>query len=268
MITVGIAGTGAIGMQVLSALDQNEISGMSLAAFSARNETRSAEISQGLQHPVPAVCLEQLPNEADIVVECLPPNLFKTLAWATVEAGKTLIAMSASQLIGTADLISRAGETGAKIIVPSGAILGLDAIYSAAQSKIFSVTIVTTKPPDSLAKAPYVVDKKLDLSKITKATMLISGSVSDVAPHFPANVNVAAAVSLAGIGPDRTQMEIWVDPTISRNNHTVTVTSDSSDCSMSIEGRPSPSNPATGLLPALSVIACLRRLTAPLLVGT
>ena len=108
----------------------------------------------------------------------------------------------------------------------------------------------------------------IDLTKITKPYLIMEGSVTEVAQAFPANVNVAAAVSLAGPGPDKTRMEVWADPALERNLHTVRVTSDSSDFTMSIQNRPSVENPATGKITALSVIALLRQKTAVLQVGT
>ena len=119
-----------------------------------------------------------------------------------------------------------------------------------------------------LIKAPYVAQMDLDLTSLKEPYRILEGSVTEVARAFPANVNVAAAVSLAGLGPDKTRMEVWADPTLERNLHTVRVTSDSSDFTMSIQNRPSEENPATGKITALSVIAWLRQRTAVLQVGT
>ena len=97
---------------------------------------------------------------------------------------------------------------------------------------------------------------------------VFAGSAREAIKGFPANVNVAVALSLAGIGPDRTRVEIWADPTVTRNTHTIEVRSEVSDFTIQIAGVPSEENPATGKLTPLSVIAALRRLTAPMVVGT
>jgi aspartate dehydrogenase len=97
---------------------------------------------------------------------------------------------------------------------------------------------------------------------------VFAGSAREAIAGFPANVNVAVALSLAGIGPDKTQVEVWADPTVTRNTHTVIVKSDSSDLTMTIENIPSEENPRTGRITALSVLAALRRLTSPLVVGS
>ena len=147
-------------------------------------------------------------------------------------------------------------------------ILGLDALNAAKIGGIYTVKIITRKPVDGLIKAPFVARSGIDLTTLNEPIQVISGSVTDVAREFPANVNVAAAVSLAGLGPDETRMEVWADPNLTRNSHTVEVTSESSDFTMSIKNRPSTENPATGIITARSVIALLRRFDSTLQVGT
>jgi aspartate dehydrogenase len=201
-------------------------------------------------------------------LECLPPQLFDLIALPVLGAGKTLLALSASQLLGRDELVELARRTGGRIVVPSGAIVGLDAVKAAAIGEIYEVKICTRKPPRGLATAPYVVRNRINLESLPEAILILKGTVSEVAKEFPANVNIAAALSLAGIGPDRTQMEIWADPSLKFNTHTVTVESDSSNFSMSIQNWPSEENPATGRIPPQSVIAYLRQMHAVLCVGT
>jgi aspartate dehydrogenase len=265
---VGIAGMGAVGMRVAQELDCGGIPGFTLAGFSARNAQRAAELNGQLTAAVPYHALTEIADHCDLVIEALPPTLFNELATSVLRAGKTLVVLSASQLLGRQDLIDMAGDTGAKIVIPSGAMLGLDAIKAVAVGQIDSVVIETRKPVAGLIKAPYVAQMDIDLTTLTEPSLILEGSVTEVARAFPANVNVAAAVSLAGLGPDRTRMEVWADPALDRNKHTVRVTSDSSDFTMSIQNRPSAENPATGRITALSVIAFLRQKSAVVRVGT
>lgn len=265
---IGIAGTGAIGSAVAHALAGGDIPGCSLTAVSARNSERAAEFNAALQKSVPALSFQDLALRCDAVLEALPPDLFETIAVPVLSAGKILIAMSASQLLSRADLLELAERSGGRIVIPSGAMLGLDALKAAAVGKIHAVRICTRKPPAGLVSAPYVIRNRLNLTNIAEAVCILQGSVSDVAREFPANVNVAAAVSLAGIGPDRTRMEIWADPELEFNTHTVSVESDSSNFSMSIENRPSDENPATGRITSQSVIAFLRQMRSVLHIGT
>ena len=265
---IGIAGMGAVGLRVAQELDQGGIPGCTLAGFSARSPERAAELNAQLSTAVPYHDLPRLADHCDLVIEALPPALFNDLAVSVLEAGKTLVVLSASQLLGRQDLIDLAAKTGGRIVIPSGAMLGLDAIKGVAVGEITSVVIETRKPVAGLIKAPYVAQMGLDLTTLTEASLILAGSVTEVARAFPANVNVAAAVSLAGLGPDKTRMEFWADPKLERNKHTVRVTSDSSDFTMSIQNRPSAENPATGKITALSVIAWLRQKSAVLQVGT
>ena len=175
--------------------------------------------------------------------------------------------MSCGVLLRRWDLVERARDGGAQIIVPSGALLGLDAVRAAAEGEIHSVRMVTRKPPVSLAGAPYLEEQGIDLEGLAEPRRIFRGSAREGAVGFPANVNVAAALSLAGIGPDRTELEIWADPALTRNTHRIRVEADSARFEMQIENVPSEENPGTGKITALSVIASLRGLTSPLRVG-
>jgi aspartate dehydrogenase len=153
-------------------------------------------------------------------------------------------------------------------VVPTGALLGLDAVRATAEGNIASAKIVTRKPPAGLIGAPLLVERNLSVDGLTEPLLVFAGNARQAIAGFPANVNVAVALSLAGIGPDRTQVEIWADPGVTRNVHTILVKSDSSDLTMTIENIPSEENPRTGRITALSALAALRRLTAPLVVGS
>jgi aspartate dehydrogenase len=182
-------------------------------------------------------------------------------------AGKKLMALSAGMLLRHPELIALAKENGGQIIVPTGALIGFDAVSAAAEGDIRSVTMVTRKPLKGLMGAPYLVKHGIEISGLTAPLRVFSGSAREAAAGFPENVNVAAALSLAGIGPDRTTIEIWADPGVTRNMHRVVVEADSARFEMSIENVPS-ENPKTGRITALSAIAALRKMTAPLRVGT
>jgi aspartate dehydrogenase len=127
--------------------------------------------------------------------------------------------------------------------------------------------MTTRKPPNGLVGAPHLVRNNISVEGLNTAKLVFSGTAREAAAGFPANVNVAAALSLAGIGPDRTMIDIWADPAVSRNCHSIEVDSDSSRFTLSIENIPS-ENPKTGKNVALSVIAALRKMHAPLAVGT
>lgn len=264
-LKVGIAGFGAIGSAVAQALDRG-LPGLELAAIAVRDPQRYQD--RTWQGPRPLfTTLEALAAHCDIVVEAAPAQVFREVAEPTLRAGKKLLVLSAGALLRNEDLIGVAQAHGGQILVASGAILGLDAITAAAQGEIHSVTMITRKPPRGLSGAPYLEQHRIDVNAITGPTLIFRGSPREAAEGFPANLNVAVSVALAGIGPDRSTLEIWADPGVTRNVHRVEVESDSASFAMEIRNIPS-ENPKTGRITALSAIAALRKLTAPLRVGT
>ena len=265
-LRVAVAGFGAIGGVLAARLDQG-IAGLRLVAVSARDPDKARQ-RMALARPVPVLPLAELCANADVVVECAPAAVFREVAAPTIEAGRILMPASVGQLLEHDDLVDLAARTGARIIVPTGALLGLDAVRAAAEGTIHSVTMVTRKPPRGLAGAPYLEQHGITLDGLGEPRKVFEGSAREGARGFPANVNVAAALSLAGIGADRTRLEIWSDPTVTRNTHHIVVEADSASFQMTIENVPSEDNPRTGKITALSMIAALRSLTATLKVGT
>jgi aspartate dehydrogenase len=264
-IRVAIAGLGAIGRVLARRI--GEIPGVELAAVAARHGGTARDWlgEHGLACPV--VPLSDLPGHADLAVEAAPAAILEAICRPMLEAGKRVMVLSAGALLPRPDLIDLARQHGGQIIVPTGALLGLDAVTAAAEGTIHSVRMITRKPPKGLAGAPYLVDNNISVDGLTQAKRVFSGTAREAAAGFPANVNVAAALSLAGIGPDRTAIEIWADPAVTRNCHTIEVDSDAARLSLSIENIPS-ENPKTGRITAQSVLAALRKLNAPLRVGT
>lgn len=263
-LSVGVAGLGAIGGAVARRLAAG-IPGLALRAVAVRDPARLRERLPGVT--VDAVGPEELARSCDVVVEALPRALFRRVAEPAIELGRILMPLSVGALLDETDLVERAAATGARIVIPSGALLGLDAVRAAAEGTIATATIETRKPPDGLRGAPYLEEQGISLDGLREPLRVFAGSARDGARGFPANVNVAAALSLAGIGPDRTRLEIWADPTVTRNTHTITVESDAARLTMRIESIPSEENPRTGKLTPLSAIATLRGLVAPLRIG-
>ncbi len=266
--TVAIAGLGAIGLKVARVLDAGGIPGLTLAAVAVRDEAKARRALADFRSPPKIVALGELAGHGDVVLECVPAKHFAEVAEPAVAAGRIFMPLSVGQLLTHMHLIDRARETGARIVVPSGALLGLDAVRAVAETQVESVKIVTRKPPGGLKGAPHLVANGISVDGLTAPLCVFEGSARDAIRGFPANVNVAVALSLAGIGADKTRVEIWADPAVTRNTHTIEVRSETADLSMTIANVPSVENPATGRITAYAAIAALRRLTAPLVVGT
>lgn len=264
-LRIGLAGLGAVGLEVARRLIAG-VPGLMLAAVAVRDEAKARRALPELGSVAfkPATALA---DDCAVVVECLPPPLFRDVAISAVDKGRIFMPLSVAQLLDNWDLVERAKEKGARILPPTGALIGLDAVRAAAEGTINSITMITRKPPAGLEGAPYLVAQKISVAGLTEPLKVFDGTARDGARGFPANVNVAAALSLAGIGPDRTRLQIWADPTITRNTHRIEVDSDVARFSMTIEGIPS-ANPRTGRIVPLSTIAALRALVSELKVGT
>jgi aspartate dehydrogenase len=265
-MTVAIAGLGAIGLPLARALDEGVV-GLRLIGVACRDTDKARAGMARFQAPPKLMELDEL-AEADIVVEAAPAAIFDQIALPVLQAGRILVPASAGALLPRMHLARLARETGARIIVPTGALLGLDAVRAAAEGPVESIRIETRKPPAGLAGAPYLVKHEIDVSNLTDPLMVFDGNALDAAAGFPENVNVAAALALAGIGPVRTKVRIWADPGVTRNIHTIQVEANAARFTMTIENVPSQENPKTGRLTALSILACLRGLVSTLKVGS
>jgi len=270
-LSVAIGGFGAIGKVVARRLDRRldrGVAGLALVGVAARDAARAERAMADFARPVPVLPLTHLGEVADIVVECAPAHLLREIAEPALRHGRIVTVLSCGALLDNFDLVDLARRHGGRILVPTGALLGLDAVVAAAEGGIQSVTMITRKPPNGLVGAPYLETNNIDITGLTEPKRVFSGTARDAARGFPANVNVAAALALAGIGPDRTTIEIWADPTVTRNIHRIEVEADAARLSMQIENVPSAENPRTGRLTPLSVIAALKKLASPLAIGT
>jgi aspartate dehydrogenase len=263
---VAIAGLGAIGRVVARRL-AGGMPGLTLACVASRDLARAKGWLDEAGISCPLAPLSELPHHADLAVECAPAEVLESICTPMLTAGRSVLVLSAGALLPRPHLIEMARQHGGRIIVPAGGLLGLDAVSAAAEGVIHSVRMTTRKPPRGLSGAPYLVKNGISVDGLKEAKRVFAGTAREAAAGFPENVNVAAALSLAGIGPDRTTIEIWADPAVVRNCHFIEVDAEAARFSFTIENVPS-ENPKTGRIVALSVIATLRKLHAPLRVGT
>ena len=264
-LRVGLAGLGAVGLEVARRLTAG-VPGLTLAAIAVRDADKARRALPQLGS-TPVKAATALADDCDVVVECLPPALFRDVAISAIDKGRIFMPLSVAQLLQNWELVARAKANGARILVPTGGLIGFDAVRAAAEGTIRSVNMITRKPPNGLDGAPYLVDRSISLKNLDQPLKVFDGTAREGARGFPTNVNVAAALSLAGIGPDRTHLEIWADPNVTRNTHTITVDADTARFTMTIENVPS-DNPRTGKSVAPSTIAALRALVSELKVGS
>lgn len=261
-------GCGTIGRKVAREVDGGAVPGACLTAISSRNLKKAQEFAASLDSPIKVLPLRDMVPLVDLVIEAATGDALDEIARETLGAGKDLMALSCGALLERDDLFALAQERGGTIYVPSGAIAGLDGVASAAAGRIDSITMITRKPPEGLRGSPGIVKSGVDLDRVTEPTVVYEGHVTEACRLFPANVNVSAALSMAGIGPYKTTIRIYADPSVTRNTHEIVAEGEFGRLTIKIENVPSPTNPKTGILSALSAIATLKRITSSLQVGT
>ena len=264
---VGVVGLGTIGRAMCQAIDRGEVS-VELAAVTSRHPERAQTFLNGLRHLPPVKDLGELIECSELVVEAATQEALERIAPATLQRGRDLMILSVGGLLEHEEWPVLARRTGSRIYVPSGAIVGLDGVKGAVIGDITSITMTTRKPPKGLAGAPYVVAHEIDLETLTQETVIFEGSAREACRGFPANVNISAALSLAGIGPERTRIRIIAVPGGNRNVHDIEVEGEFGTFSIHLENVPSDTNPRTGKLSYLSALAMLKELANPLKVGT
>lgn len=266
-LRIAIAGLGAIGKSIASSLAKGTVPGVVLTAVSAKHHDKAQAFVANLGVPVKVLTLAELEPVADLVIECAPAALLPEIVSPFLKAKKQAIVLSVGALLFNQNLIDMARQEGGIIHVPTGALIGLDAMIAAAEGKIHSVRMVTRKPPNGLSGAPHLIENNISVEGLTEAKKVFEGNARAAAKGFPANLNVVVALALAGVGPENTLLEIWADPTVVRNTHSIVVDSDSAKFTMTMENIPS-ENPKTGRIVAQSVIAMLRKMQASFKVGT
>ena len=259
MVKVGIVGMGVIGRAVARAIEAG-LPGVALAGVTVRDPARDTGYR--------AVPLAELIERSDLIVEAATQAALREFGPAVLTAGRHLMVLSVGGLVGVLDEWARLAEKhGCRLLVPSGAIAGLDGVKGAREGAIASVTMETRKPPRGLAGAPGIVQQRIDLDAIRGETLVFEGAAAEAVRAFPANVNVVAALSLAGIGPERTRIKVFAVPGLERNQHRVVIEGEFGRLVIEIENVPS-ENPRTGKLSYLSTIAMLRELGTSVRVGT
>jgi aspartate dehydrogenase len=264
--TIGIVGCGAIGQALLLAAQSGDLP-VTVAAVTSRGESRANDFLATLSNPPPYLDRSQLIARSDLVIETAGGHVVPELAEETFAAGKDLMVISIGALLEHPGIIERSRATGCRLLAPSGAIAGLDGIKSACAGHVDHVLMVSRKPPQALDGAPYLVEREISLTGLDHELELFHGSAREACRGFPANLNVSAAVSLAGIGPDQTQVKIVAVPGLERNCHDIEVKGEFGLLNIHIENIPS-ENPRTGKLTAMSIIRSVNDAFDTVKIGT
>jgi aspartate dehydrogenase len=262
MKTIAIAGLGAIGHAVAKGIGRGS-DGMWLAAVSVRDPVAARSRLENLVPPPQWVSLQHIGEYADIIIECAGAQVLHQIAAPVLKAGKQLVVMSAGALLASPEMLALWEQYRHHIHIPSGAIGGLDAVAAMAEGEIHSARLVTRKPPSALRGVAWLDEQGIVPDLVQSPMRVFAGTACDAVRCFPANLNVAAALSLAGIGPWRTMVELWIDPEVRGNHHTIEIDADSGSMRFSMQAVAS-ENPGTSSLAAQSVLSLLRRMTNPM----
>lgn len=266
MTKIGLLGCGAIGSEIATAVCDRKVGNASLVALFDQDAEMASSLARRLPLTVPAFTnIGQFlaVSGLEMVVECASPGAVRAYAEAVLSSGRDLLMISSGALTDTAlfhRLAALAEGRGRRLIIPSGALGGIDAIR-AARGRLEEVTLTTTKPPEALKGAPGF--KEWESKEIIEAQVIFDGSALEAIKLFPANVNVGATLSLAGIGPEKTRVKVVADPRSPGNVHEIYARGDFGVMRFTLENRPHERNPRTSYLAVLSVLETLRAACTP-----
>ena len=203
-LQLGIAGLGAIGLAIARVVDAGRIPGIRLAGAAVRDQAKARRATEAFRQPPRFMDFAALAEASDVVIECLPSAQFAAVATPAVERGRIFMPLSVGMLINHMHLVDRARETGARIIVPTGALLGLDAVRATAEGTIASVKIVTRKPPAGLAGAPLLVERGISVDGLERAAAACSRAArAKPSPAFPPTSTWPSPCRWPASGPTR-----------------------------------------------------------------
>lgn len=265
---VCVIGAGSIGTTLVSAMEGIEEIEQVYVIDNSRKKIEALE--RALTKVKGTESFDDALEDVDLVIEAASQSAVEAYLPRTLESGKDFMVMSVGALLND-EFRSRcrvlAKQHDARIYIPSGAVCGIEGLCAAAEEDLEEVVLISYKHPKALEGVEYLRRRGIDLSKITHPRIVFDGTASDVVRHFPKNVNVAATISLAGLGFERTRVRIVADPKLTKNMHRIVVKGRVGEIEVWCRNAPFPDNPRTSYLAALSVIAAVRKITGKMWIG-
>jgi len=268
MIRVGVVGCGTIGSYLIKNIIKKCKKNITLSGISDPDIEKVKKLKRSLKKGLKSFALEELVKKSDLVIEAANAEAAAEVLRLALKFKKDVMVMSVGGLLLNKQLIKAVYKSKNRVYVPSGAIAGIDALKTARMGRIQSVKLTTKKPVAGLVGAPYLKERGIDLRKVKKDTVIFQGSAADAVASFPKNINVAAILSLAGIGPLKTEVCIIASPLVKRNTHTIAIEGDFGTIVCITENVPSRLNPKTSMLAVLSALATLDGILNNLKIGT
>ena len=269
---IGLLGGGAIGRLFLETLRQGALGEARVVAIAGRSDaSRGKRLAAEFGIPFGVGIDALLAAKPSVVVEAASHDAVRDHVESLLANGISVIVLSGGALVDDAlraRLERAAALNGALLYVPSGGIGGLDALKAASVAGLDEVNIAVTKPPVAWKGIPYVERLGIDLDRLEGPVTLFEGTAREGVPHFPANVNIAAVLSLAGVGFDRTRLKVVADPALRFNTHFIRMKGRTGTIDLRFESVPSPDNPKTAMLACYSALAAFRQFGSPIRYGT
>ncbi|MDE1763413.1 MAG: aspartate dehydrogenase [Thaumarchaeota archaeon] len=263
MKRIGLLGCGAIGTEIATAVDSGKIPAKLTHVFDFSKESSELLASKLKNKPVITENVGLLAaSPVDLIVEAASQDAVRDNALSILQNRKDLMIMSVGALLDESIfdiVVEGCRDFNKRVYLPSGAIAGLDAIR-AVKDELDSLMLVTTKNPKALRGAKFFETSKINLDDITEPAVIYEGAAQDAVKMFPANINVAALLSLAGIGSEKTRVKLVADSKTDKNTHEIEASGKFGRISIKVENVPSPSNPKTSRLAILSAVECLRKI--------
>ncbi len=260
---IGLLGCGAIGTEIAIAIDSGKISAKLTHVFDFSKESSQRLVSKLKNKPVITENVGLLAaSPVDLIIEAASQNAVRDNALSILQNRKDMMIMSVGALLDESifEIVSEGcKDFNKRVFLPSGAIAGLDSIR-AVKDELESIVLVTTKNPKALKGAKFFETSKINPDEIKESTVIYDGTAEEAVRLFPANINVAALISLAGIGSTKTKVRIIADPKTDKNTHEIQASGKFGKFSIKVENIPSESNPKTSRLAILSAIECLRKI--------
>jgi len=264
-LRIGIVGCGAIGSSLAKAIIKDFKDTAKLVALYDSDALRAGKLSKKLS----VASLEALVRKADLVIEAASAQGSWDIAKYALKRGRSILVMSVGGILThTQELLRLSEKHRAKVYIASGALCGIDGLKGARMGKVKSVALTTIKNPLSFKGVRFVEEKGIKLGQLKKDLVLFSGTAREAVRHFPQNINVAAVLSLAGLGADKTRVRIIASPFVKKNIHEVEIRSKAADIFTRTQNVVHPDNPKTSYLAVLSAIAALKGILQPVKIGT
>ena len=256
-LKVGLIGCGNIGADICIALQKGAIPA-EITALTDIEDSRAKVLQRSFQLNADVCSVTENAEKVDYLVECSTATAVEDVAEAAIRAHTNCLIMSVGGLMANPTLFDRARDSGIELHLPSGALSGLDGIRAAMEAGLHTVELTTRKPPKGLEGAPYLIEQGIDVNGLDDPLTVFEGTAREAVKAFPQNVNVAAALSFAGIGPDETKVRVIADPRATLNSHEVVAEGAFGRLKTVTENLPSPRNARSSYLASLSACAAVR----------